>query len=1414
MSYSYTEKKRIRKDFGKRPIILDSPYLLAMQIDSYRQFIQPDAPPEERRDIGLHAAFKSVFPIESYSGNAVLEYQSYSLGNPVFDVKECQLRGLTYAASLRVKVRLIIYDKEAGLNNKVVKDIREQDVYMGEIPLMTNTGTFVINGTERVIVSQLHRSPGVFFEHDKGKTHSSGKLLYSARVIPYRGSWLDFEFDPKDSVYCRIDRRRKIPATILLRALGYSAQEILMSFFETNVFTINKKGVFLELVPERLRGETVNFDITDKKGNVIVERERRITARHVRLIEGAGMKQLEVPAEYLVGKVVASDVVDTSTGEIIAEANAEITDELIEKLTGGSNFKIETLYTNELDRGPFISDTLRVDSTTTPLEAQIEIYRMMRPGEPPTKDAAENLFRNLFFSPDRYDLSAVGRMKFNRRVGRKEITGPGVIFDSRYFASLLPAKNDGDKLERDELKPEILQVLDHIAEDARAKLNTYGDFKKHMDKLGSDVIDVMRTLVSIRNGKGTIDDIDHLGNRRVRSVGEMAENQFRVGLVRVERAVKERLSLAESEGLMPQEIINAKPVSAVIKEFFGSSQLSQFMDQNNPLSEVTHKRRISALGPGGLTRERAGFEVRDVHPTHYGRVCPIETPEGPNIGLINSLAVYARTNEYGFLETPYRKVTNGKVTNTIEYLSAIEEGEYVIAQANSTLDEKGNLIDELVSCRHQNEFAMSTPDRVDYMDVSPKQIVSVAASLIPFLEHDDANRALMGSNMQRQAVPTLRTEKPLVGTGMERKVAIDSGVTVVSERGGIVDSVDAGRIVVRVNDEETRAGEPGVDIYNLIKYTRSNQNTCINQKPLVRPGDQVANGDVLADGPSTDLGELALGQNLLVAFMPWNGYNFEDSILISERLVQEDRYTTIHIEELTCVARDTKLGPEEISADIPNVSESALNKLDESGIVFIGAEVNASDILVGKVTPKGETQLTPEEKLLRAIFGEKASDVKDTSLRVPSGMNGTVIDVQVFTRDGVEKDARALEIEEAELNRVRKDLNDQLRIMEDGVYQRIERHLLSKVAEGGPGDLTSGAKITKAYLTDTPREKWFEIRLKNEDANHVLEQASAQLHLLREQFDNRFEEKRAKLTSGDDLAPGVLKMVKVYLAVKRRIQPGDKMAGRHGNKGVISTIVPVEDMPYMEDGMPVDVVLNPLGVPSRMNVGQVLEAHLGWAAKGLGQRIGEMLDAQVNAGEIRKFMDRIYNTSGKKEKLTTLTDDDVASLAKNLRHGVPMATPVFDGASENEIKEMLSLAGLPSSGQTRLYDGRTGDAFDRPVTVGYMYMLKLNHLVDDKMHARSTGPYSLVTQQPLGGKAQFGGQRFGEMEVWALEAYGAAYTLQEMLTVKSDDVNGRTKMYKNIVDGDHHMEAGMPESFNVLIKEIRSLGIDIELDQQ
>jgi len=1359
MAYSFTEKKRIRKNFGKRPTILEVPYLLSIQLDSYSRFLQTDKAEEDREDIGLHAAFQTVFPIVSYSGNAALEYVSYRLGTPVFDVKECQMRGLTYAAPIRVKVRLIIYDKEASGTPKPVKDIREQEVYLGEMPLMTDHGTFVINGTERVIVSQLHRSPGVFFDHDKGKTHSSGKLLFSARIIPYRGSWLDFEFDAKDCVFARIDRRRKLPVTIILRALGLNNEEILEIFFDNNDFYLSSKEIRMGLVPERLRGETAMFDI--KLGRkVIVEEGRRITAKHVQDMEKSTVNRLVVPVQYLEGKILAHDIMDKETGELLAPANAELTLELIEVLIEKEVDHIETLYVNDLDRGSYISSTLNIDPSTTRLEALVEIYRMMRPGEPPTKEAAENLFQNLFFNPDRYDLSAVGRMKFNRRVGRDDSLGSGILDNE-------------------------------------------------------DILDVLRTLINIRNGYGTVDDIDHLGNRRVRSVGEMAENAFRVGLVRVERAVKERLTQAETEGLMPQEMINAKPVAAAVKEFFGSSQLSQFMDQNNPLSEVTHKRRVSALGPGGLTRERAGFEVRDVHPTHYGRVCPIETPEGPNIGLINSLAVYARTNEYGFLETPYRRVVKGKATSDIDYLSAIEESQYVIAQANADLDKLNRFVEDLVSVRHNNEFTLADPASIDYMDVSPRQIVSVAASLIPFLEHDDANRALMGSNMQRQAVPTLRTEAPLVGTGMERTVAIDSGVTVVARRGGRVDSVDASRIVVRVNDDETDASESGVDIYNLTKYTRSNQNTCINQRPLAKAGDVISKGDVLADGPSTNMGELALGQNLLIAFMPWNGYNFEDSILISEQVVKEDRFTTIHIEELSCVARDTKLGSEDITSDIPNVGDAALAKLDESGIAFIGAEVNAGDILVGKVTPKGETQLTPEEKLLRAIFGEKASDVKDTSLRVPPGMDGTVIDVRVFTRDGVDKDSRALSIEKSELESVRKDLNDTLRILEEDIYERVERMLTGKMAQGGPNKLKAGSKITAGYLDELPREQWFEIRLKSDDATDQLEKASERLKNQRAEFDRHYEEKKNKITAGDDLAPGVLKMVKVYLAVKRRIQAGDKMAGRHGNKGVISTIVPVEDMPYLDDGTPIDIVLNPLGVPSRMNVGQVLETHLGMAAKGLGKKINALLMAQESTAKIRQLLDQIYNqTGGQKENIKSLTDAEIMELAGNLADGVPIATPVFDGATESEIKLLLELADLSPSGQSRLYDGRTGKAFDREITVGYMYMLKLNHLVDDKMHARSTGPYSLVTQQPLGGKAQFGGQRFGEMEVWALEAYGAAYTLQEMLTVKSDDVQGRTKMYKNIVDGEHEMDAGMPESFNVLVKEIRSLGINIELETE
>ncbi len=1360
MAYSYTEKKRIRKDFGSWQDVMDVPFLLAIQLDSYDKFTQSSLVDDERKDVGLQAALKSVFPIVSYSGSASLEYVSYRLGKPVFDVKECVLRGATYAVPLRVKVRLIIYDKESA--NKTIKDIKEQEVYMGEIPLMTENGTFVINGTERVIVSQLHRSPGVFFDHDKGKTHSSGKLLYSARVIPYRGSWLDFEFDPKDLVYVRIDRRRKLPATILLRALGYESEEILDMFFETSTFRVDKEGqLLMELTdPNRLRGEVAAFDIKDKKGKVIVEEGKRITPKHIRDLGKAKIDEIYAPAEYLLGRALAKNIINTDTGEILCECNTEITDETLKTLLDAGVESIETLYTNELDHGAFVSDTLRIDPTRTELEALVEIYRMMRPGEPPTKESAETLFQNLFFSSVRYDLSAVGRMKFNRRLG--------------------------------------------ITEEESQE----GTLSKE------DIVLVLKTLVNIRNGNGVVDDIDHLGNRRVRSVGEMAENAFRVGLVRVERAVKERLSMAESEGLMPQDLINAKPVAAAVKEFFGSSQLSQFMDQNNPLSEVTHKRRVSALGPGGLTRERAGFEVRDVHPTHYGRVCPIETPEGPNIGLINSLASFARTNDYGFLESAYRKVENGAVTDKIEYLSAINEAGHVIAQASAKFDKNGKLTEELVSVRHQNEFTLKTPEEVEYMDVSPRQVVSVAASLIPFLEHDDANRALMGSNMQRQAVPTLRAEKPLVGTGMERIVASDSGVCVVAKNGGVIESVDAGRIVVRVNDAEVQSGEAGVDIYNLTKYTRSNQNTCINQRAIVGLGDRVAKGDILADGPSVDMGDLALGQNMRIAFMPWNGYNFEDSILVSERVVQDDRFTTIHIQELTCIARDTRLGSEEITADIPNVGEGALSKLDESGVVYIGAEVGPGDILVGKVTPKGETQLTPEEKLLRAIFGEKASDVKDTSLRVPTSTKGTVIDVQIFTRDGLEKDQRSLDIETAQLDQVRKDLNEEYRIVEQATFERLRDALLGNKVASGAG-IKKGSDVDDALLDSLASDDWFKLRMSDDELNAQLDRASEQLKERRALLDERFEDKKKKLATGDDLAPGVLKIVKVYVAIKRRIQPGDKMAGRHGNKGVISVIMPVEDMPHDANGETVDIVLNPLGVPSRMNVGQILETHMGMAAKGLGVKIDNMIRQQRAVAEIRDFLEQVYNKTGEahnQEDLGSLSDEEILTLAKNLRGGVPMATPVFDGAKEGEIKDLLRLADLSDTGQTTLFDGRTGDQFSRPVTVGYMYMLKLNHLVDDKMHARSTGSYSLVTQQPLGGKAQFGGQRFGEMEVWALEAYGAAYTLQEMLTVKSDDVAGRTKMYKNIVDGDHRMEPGMPESFNVLVKEIRSLGINIELE--
>ena len=1369
MAYTFTERKRIRKSFGTRESVLKIPYLLQMQKDAYTAFLQADTPPKKRTHEGLQAAFESAFPIISHNGFVEMKFIEYNLAKPTFDVRECQTRGLTYASAVRARVQLIIYDRESSTaQNKVVKEVKEQEVYMGEVPLMTDKGSFIVNGTERVIVSQLHRSPGVFFEHDKGKTHSSGKLLFSARIIPYRGSWLDFEFDPKDILFFRVDRRRKMPVTILLKAIGMSPEQILAYFFVNDNFRLMDSGAQMEFVASRFKGEVARFDITDKAGKVVVAKDKRVTARHARELEQSGTTHISVPEEFLLGRVLSKDLVDGDTGEVIAKANDELTEALLAKLREAGVQDIQCIYTNELDQGAYISQTLRTDETADELAARIAIYRMMRPGEPPTEDAVQALFQRLFYNPDTYDLSRVGRMKFNAKVGREDSTGPMVLTNE-------------------------------------------------------DILDVVKILVELRNGRGEVDDIDHLGNRRVRCVGELAENQYRTGLARIEKAVKERLGQAEQEPLMPHDLINSKPISAALKEFFGASQLSQFMDQTNPLAEITHKRRVSALGPGGLTRERAGFEVRDVHVTHYGRVCPIETPEGPNIGLINSLALYARLNEYGFIETPSRRVVDGKVTNDIDYLSAIEEGKYVIAQANAALDEKGRLTDELVSARENGDSVLVNADRVQYMDVSPAQIVSVAASLVPFLEHDDANRALMGANMSRQAVPVLRPEKPLVGTGIERVAAVDSGTVVTARRGGVVEYVDATRIVIRVNDAEAVAGEVGVDIYNLIKYQRSNQNTNISQRPIVKRGDKLAKGDVIADGASTDLGEIAIGQNMLIAFMPWNGYNYEDSILISEKVVADDRYTSIHIEELVVMARDTKLGPEEITRDIPNLSEQQLGRLDESGIIYVGAEVQPGDTLVGKVTPKGETTLTPEEKLLRAIFGEKASDVKDTSLRVDQGSSGTVIDVQVFTREGIQRDKRAQQIIDDELKRYRLDLNDQLRIVEADAFDRIEKLLNGKIANGGPNHIAKGAKIDKDYLKSVDKYHWFDIRPADDDVAAQLESIKASIEQQRHVFDLAFEEKRKKLTQGDELPPGVLKMVKVYLAVKRHLQPGDKMAGRHGNKGVVSKITPVEDMPYMADGTPVDIVLNPLGVPSRMNIGQVLEVHLGWAGKGIGQRIGDMLKREANLAEIRAFLEQVYNTTGHKEEIHKLSDKDVRAMAQELTSGMPFATPVFDGATEQEILDMLKIAypddiaqakGLtPTRTQAQLYDGRTGDPFERKTTVGYMHYLKLHHLVDDKMHARSTGPYSLVTQQPLGGKAQFGGQRFGEMEVWALEAYGASYTLQEMLTVKSDDVQGRTKVYESIVKGEHAIDAGMPESFNVLVKEIRSLGLDIELER-
>ena len=1351
MAFSYTEKKRVRRSFEKISSVMDLPNLLATQLKSYEHFLQRKTDPLKRNNQGLESVIHSIFPIKSHNGLARMECSSYELGEPIFDERECKLKGITYEASLHINCDLFFTDKETGK----LKEGKSQKVYMGTTPLMTDHGSFVINGTERVVVSQLHRSPGLFFDHDKGKSHSSGKVLYNARIIPYRGSWLDFEFDAKDLVYVRIDRRRKLFASILLKALGFSNQDILESFYETEIFKIKPNNTYqLQLIPKRLMGRITPMDIS-YRDEVIVKKGERISTRHIRRIESTKIKHLEYEQNSMEGLVLAKDIVDKTTGEILIECNSIIDEEILNTLQTLGLKEVQTLYINDLESGPYMADTLRADSTTNDIEALVEIYRMMRPGEPPTKEAATTLFNSLFFNPERYDLSDVGRMKFNKRLGRPAIEGNSVL------------ENE-------------------------------------------DIVDALKTLVAIRNGKEQVDDIDHLGNRRVRSVGEMVSNQYRIGLIRVERAVRERLTTAETDDLGPQDLINAKPVSAAIKEFFGSSQLSQFMDQVNPLAEITHKRRVSALGPGGLTRERAGFEVRDVHPTHYGRVCPIETPEGPNIGLINSLAAFARTNEYGFLESPFRKAKDGKVTNNFNYLSAIEEGDYVIAQASALLDNKNRFTEELVPVRYKNEFSLMPPERVDYMDVSPQQIISIAASLIPFLEHDDANRALMGSNMMRQAVPTLQTETPLVGTGMERIVARDSGSCAIAKRGGVVESIDASRIVVRVNEKEINPGDSAVDIYNIIKYTRSNQTTCINQRPIVAEGDKVSKNDILADGPSVDLGELALGQNVRIAFMPWHGYNFEDSILISDRIVSEDKFTSIHIQELTCIARDTKLGAEEISGDIPNVGDSALSKLDEFGIVYIGAEVKAGDILVGKVTPKGETQLSPEEKLLRAIFGEKASDVKDSSLRVPSGGDGTIIDVHVFTRDGLEKDGRALDIEESQLKEIKKDVDEELSIIEGATFSRLENIIIGKKVASSKG-IPKGSVIKKDHLDAMSKNDWFKIRFQNEAINKQLKQIELNLNEYRENLKEIFKQKKSKVSGGDDLAPGVLKIVKVYLAIKRRIQPGDKLAGRHGNKGVISVIMPMEDMPYDENGEPVDIVLNPLGVPSRMNVGQVLETHLGWAAKELGSKIKDLIDEGRKVSEIRSLLNKIYGNDTNKN-LDSLNDKEIQELAGNLRNGVPMATPAFDGAKESEVKDMLELAGLPLSGQCKLYDGRTGEEFDRPVTLGYMYILKLNHLVEDKMHARSTGSYSLVTQQPLGGKAQFGGQRFGEMEVWALEAYGAAHTLQEMLTVKSDDVVGRTRIYKNLVDGNFEMDAGIPESFNVLTKEIRSLGIDLELE--
>ena len=1352
MSFSFTEKKRIRKTYGKLPTNMEIPYLLQLQKMSFEKFLQNEVLPADRLLNGLEAAFQSIFPIKGVAGTADLEFLSYRLEDPEYTEDECRQRGMTFASAIYVTLRLKLYDKERSTEkNKIVKDIREQEVFMGEVPLMTINGTFVVNGTERVVVSQLHRSPGVIFTHDKGKSHSSQKILFQTRVIPYRGSWLDFEFDHNDFLYARIDRHRKFPLTVLLRAMGMDNEDILRAFFKINTLRFTKRSLQIVFEPKEWLGLKPVFDIKiDNK--VIVEADQVVNKRHVKILTEANVKRLNVPYQYAVGKVVAHDVVEKSNNNVLIKANDVITEDIVDMLKEKGSGKLDILYMDELEHGSYLSETLRIDSTLTPLEARIEIYRMIRPGEPPTEDASNRLFDSLFFDEQRYDLTVVGRMKLNRRLHRSSDEGSGV-------------------LEKE------------------------------------DILDVIRELINIKNGRSQVDDIDTLANRRIKAVGELAENACRTGLARIDRVVRERLSLAESEDWHPQDLVNPKPITGALKEFFGSSQLSQFMDQVNPLAEITHKRRISALGPGGLTRDRAGFEVRDVHPTHYGRICPVETPEGPNIGLMNSLAIYARVNDYGFLETPFFKVKKGIITEDIIFVSAIDEAQYYIAQANVEIDKSGKILGDLLPCRHQNETTVCIPDRFDLAEVSPKQLVSVAASLIPFLENDDANRALMGSNMQRQAVPTIRARKPLVGTGMERCVAVDSGNVVVASRGGIVESVDASRVVVRADVEKLTEGDVGVDIYNLQKYLRSNQNTCVNQRPIVRPGDRLNAKDVIADGSSTDLGELALGQNMRVAFMPWNGYNFEDSILVSEKVVREDTYTSIHIEELTCQARSTKQGNEEISADIPNVGDAQFANLDESGIVTIGSEVKAGDILVGRVTPKGEVQLSPEEKLLRAIFGEKASDFKDTSLRVPSGMEGTVIDVQIFTRDGVEKDQRALEIESNELAKVQKDLDDQFAIVQRNIIVRSREMLLNKVDK-------KGKKLTASVLADLSDEALLKVKTKEDKINRSLEGSQRQLVALKMEFEERYKIKRAKITRGDELSPGTLKIVKVLVAVKRQIQPGDKMAGRHGNKGVVSRICPIEDMPYDSDGTPVDIVLNPLGVPSRMNVGQILETHLGMAASGIGNQINDMLRDNKNAQTLRTYLKDIYSEDAESAEVAAMSDDEVMELAQNLREGLPVATPVFDGAAESEIKALLTKANVPTSGQVVLYDGQTGLAFDRKVTVGYMYVLKLNHLVDDKMHARSTGPYSLVTQQPLGGKAQSGGQRFGEMEVWALEAYGAAYTLQEMLTVKSDDLQGRTHIYKNIVDGNHNMHSGIPESLGVLLKEIKALGIDIQMESE